>query len=80
MGSIMFGYGGANAFPNIQNNMQDRTKFKKCVLIAFAILLFIYFPVGFMGYYEFGDNINENILLQVHGICVTITKFLFPFQ
>ncbi|CAL4149279.1 unnamed protein product, partial [Meganyctiphanes norvegica] len=80
VGSIMFCFGGAVVFPSIQNDMADRTKFNYSILIAFAVLLLIYLPVGVLGYYEFGNWVNVNILLQIFGPSVTITKALFLFN
>jgi len=80
IGSIMFCFGGAVAFPNIQNDMADRSKFNHSIVIAFSVLLCLYLPVGFLGYYEFGNWVNVNILLQITGPSVTITKVLFLFN
>ena len=35
-GAILFAFGGSSAYPTIQNDMTDRTKFGKSVLIAFS--------------------------------------------
>ncbi|KAK8746197.1 hypothetical protein OTU49_017293 [Cherax quadricarinatus] len=75
-GTIMFSYGGAVTFPTIQNDMSDRSKFPLAVVIAFATLLVLYVPVATLGYLEFGEAVNVNILLSVHGPAVTVVRVL----
>lgn len=35
-GAILFAFGGSSVFPTIQNDMTDRTKFWKSILLGFA--------------------------------------------
>ncbi|XP_042887944.1 amino acid transporter AVT1D-like [Penaeus japonicus] len=75
-GTIMFSYGGAVTFPTIQNDMSDRSKFPVAVMIAFAALMVLYLPVAALGYLEFGNSVEVNILLSVHGVAVQVTRVL----
>ena len=36
MATILFAFGGASSFPTIQNDMADRTKFGKSVLVGYV--------------------------------------------
>ena len=40
--SIMFAFAGASTFPTIQADMKNKDQFPKAVVIAMAILCFIY--------------------------------------
>ncbi|KAG8295869.1 amino acid transporter AVT1C-like [Homalodisca vitripennis] len=66
-GTILFSYGGAATFPTIQNDMAHREKFPISAAIGFTIVLSLYMPVVLGGYFVFGDNIKDNILLSLHG-------------
>ena len=35
------------------------------VLIAYIVVALCYFPVAFVGYYVFGDNVEDNILISL---------------
>lgn len=35
-GTLLFAFGGASTFPTIQNDMEDKNKFSKSVMIAFT--------------------------------------------
>ncbi|XP_076030195.1 uncharacterized protein LOC143018586 isoform X2 [Oratosquilla oratoria] len=73
-GAILFSFGGAAVFPTIQNDMQDRSKFGKSVLVAFGVILSLYLPVSIAGYGVFGTNVNDNILMNVEGIAVNVAR------
>ncbi|KAG7175970.1 Amino acid transporter AVT1D-like [Homarus americanus] len=75
-GTIMFSYGGAITFPTIQNDMADRSKFPYAVVIAFATLIVMYVPLAVLGYMEFGNQVDVNVLLSVHGPAVTVVRVL----
>ncbi|XP_050526975.1 uncharacterized protein LOC126897437 [Daktulosphaira vitifoliae] len=70
-GTILFAYGGASAFPTIQNDMFQREKFPKSVLIAFIIIMSLYFPIVTGGYFVYGDRINTNIMLSLNETWIT---------
>ncbi|XP_071547546.1 LOW QUALITY PROTEIN: uncharacterized protein [Panulirus ornatus] len=75
-GTIMFSYGGAVTFPTIQNDMSDRSKFSLAIVIGFTALLLLYVPLATLGYLEFGDEVNVNVLLSVQGPAVTVVRVL----
>ncbi|XP_050430990.1 uncharacterized protein LOC126839630 isoform X2 [Adelges cooleyi] len=70
-GTILFSYGGASAFPTIQNDMFQREKFPKSVLIAFIIIMALYVPIVLGGYLVYGDKINQNIALSLSPTWLT---------
>lgn len=71
-GSILFAFGGSSVFPTIQNDMGDRALFGRSVIIAFAGLLLMYFPVAVTGYAVIGYEVKGNILLDVNTDLVII--------
>ncbi|XP_075229576.1 uncharacterized protein LOC142329123 isoform X2 [Lycorma delicatula] len=76
-GVILFAYGGASTFPTIQNDMIEREKFSKSVVIGFTVILCLYLPVAFGGYVVYGDIVNANILLSLsRGILVSTANIL----
>ncbi|XP_071531714.1 uncharacterized protein [Panulirus ornatus] len=64
-GAILFAFGGASAFPTIQNDMRDRSQFGKSVVFGFAAILSLYLPVTAAGYAVQGIDVGDNILLTV---------------
>ncbi|CAL4084208.1 unnamed protein product, partial [Meganyctiphanes norvegica] len=64
-GAILFAFGGASVFPTIQNDMADRSKFGKGVIVGFIIILSLYLPVAVTGYAQIGNAVASNILLSV---------------
>ncbi|CAL4105400.1 unnamed protein product, partial [Meganyctiphanes norvegica] len=64
-GAILFAFGGAAVFPTLQNDMADRSKFGKGVIVGFAIILSLYLPVAVTGYARIGNDVESNILLSV---------------
>ncbi|KAB7500325.1 hypothetical protein Anas_03092 [Armadillidium nasatum] len=71
-GTILFSFGGASVFPTIQNDMKNRSDFWKSVILSFAVILLLYFPVGVLAFVLIGDNLNDNVLLSV-GPSVIVT-------
>ncbi|RXG54760.1 Lysine histidine transporter 1 [Armadillidium vulgare] len=53
-----------SVFPTIQNDMKDRTKFWKSVVIGFATILTLYFPIALFGYIYIGDAVSDNVILS----------------
>ncbi|KAK7865356.1 hypothetical protein R5R35_006837 [Gryllus longicercus] len=64
-GTILFSFGGASTFPTIQNDMLQRDKFSKSVIIGFIVILILYLPVAAGGYAVYGDSVNTNIILNL---------------
>lgn len=64
-GTILFSFGGAATFPTIQNDMFEREKFYKSVIIGFFAVLLLYLPVAAGGFYAYGDSVQTNILLNL---------------
>ncbi|XP_014248176.1 amino acid transporter AVT1A-like isoform X2 [Cimex lectularius] len=80
-GIILFSFGGASTFPTIQNDMVDRTKFKKSVIGAFCAILLLYLPIAYGGYFIYGDNTNSNIVLSLNkGMYVTLANVCMAFH
>ncbi|KAG0724216.1 Amino acid transporter AVT1C [Chionoecetes opilio] len=71
-GSILFAFGGAAVFPTIQNDMRNREKFWKSVVLGFTGILSLYLPVALVGYIKIGDAVESNILLSVEMTTVVI--------
>jgi len=64
-GSIMFAFAGASTFPTIQADMRDRKKFHISACIAMAILFLIYFPMAAAGYFSYGKDVADNVVLSL---------------
>lgn len=71
LGTIVFAYGGHNIVMEIQATMpstQDKPSKKpmwKGVIAAYIVIAVCYLPVALVGYYIFGNDLNENILLTL---------------
>lgn len=75
-GSILFALGGASLFPTVQNDMKNRSEFGSSVIITFLVLLSLYWPMTVICYGTLGDAVEDNILMSVNGVAVTITQAL----
>lgn len=64
-GTVMFAYGGTASFPTFQNDMKDKRKFPKSVLIGFIMLIILYAPIAIIGFMAFGDDTNKNIIINL---------------
>jgi vesicular inhibitory amino acid transporter len=66
-GTIMFAYCGQCAFPTIQHDMRQPTKFPKAIVRSYAAMFFYYLPVSILGYivYGFDALANEDSILPV---------------
>ncbi|XP_014247204.1 amino acid transporter AVT1A-like isoform X1 [Cimex lectularius] len=64
-GIILFSFGGASTFPTIQNDMLNRTRFKRSVFGAFCVILLLYLPISIGAFFIYGDNTNANIVLSL---------------
>ncbi|RWS11117.1 amino acid transporter ANT1-like protein [Dinothrombium tinctorium] len=76
-GTIMFAYGATASFPTFQNDMRKRHKFPTAVIIAFIVLLALYIPIASVGYYVYGDLVEENVILTLEdGLNKTVIEIL----
>uniref|UniRef100_A0A6A7GB99 Lysine histidine transporter 2-like n=1 Tax=Hirondellea gigas TaxID=1518452 RepID=A0A6A7GB99_9CRUS len=71
--AILFAFGGASAFPTLQNDMEDRRDWWKSVCVGFSVILSLYMPVAVSGYVIIGVDVEDNIMGSVsEGILVII--------
>lgn len=64
-GTILFAFGGASCFPNIQVDMKQPDKFPLAVVLGILAVLTLYFPVCATSYFLLGDKLeatNGNII------------------
>ncbi|XP_045474217.1 amino acid transporter AVT1J-like [Harmonia axyridis] len=64
-GAILFAFGGASTFPTIQNDMKEKNKFGTSVIMAFILIIMLYFPIAIGGYLIFGDQVADNIAVSL---------------
>ena len=69
---------GASAFPNFQNDMKDKSKFPKAVVMAYTGLVVLNIAVAGSGYGIYGDNVANNVIDNLKpGTLTTIIQFCF---
>eukprot|EP01135_Chromosphaera_perkinsii_P011667 Nk52_evm5s2473 gene=Nk52_evmTU5s2473 len=61
-GTMMLSYGSHSVFPAVQREMPTQHHFKKSVAVAFPIIFSFYVVVSTIGYYTYGDAVEDNIL------------------
>ncbi|KAI2808462.1 hypothetical protein BLOT_006406 [Blomia tropicalis] len=67
-GTILFAFGGASAFPNFQNDMKEKDKFPRAVILGYIVL----------GYAAMGFNASESIIDDLGtGAIITIVEICF---
>ncbi|XP_041999636.1 lysine histidine transporter 1-like [Salvia splendens] len=72
MGTIAFAYGGHNVIMEIQATMPStphrpsKKPMWKGAVVAYVIVALCYFPVATIGYWKFGNAVDENILITLH--------------
>ncbi|KAJ8569688.1 hypothetical protein K7X08_006265 [Anisodus acutangulus] len=72
LGNVAFAYAGHNVVLEIQATIPStpekpsKKAMWKGVLTAYIIVALCYFPVAFIGYWVFGNGVNDNILLTLH--------------
>ncbi|KAM3968631.1 os protein [Aphomia sociella] len=71
-GTIMFAFGGASTFPTIQNDMADKTKFKKSLQYSFLAILAIYLPIAITGYAVYGESAASNVSTSLSSTPLTL--------
>ncbi|KAL8142347.1 hypothetical protein V2J09_015379 [Rumex salicifolius] len=71
LGDVAFAFAGHNVVLEIQATIPSTTDkpskkaMMKGVYVAYAIVALCYFPVGFIGYWIFGNTVEDNILLSL---------------
>lgn len=66
-GLLLFAFGGAGAFPNIQIDMKKRAYFGFAALTGMTSLLVVYVPTAVLAYMTFGSTISGNVLNNLPG-------------
>ncbi|XP_057416178.1 lysine histidine transporter 2 [Lotus japonicus] len=71
MGEVAFSYAGHNVVLEIQATMPStpekpsKKPMWKGVVVAYIGVAFCYLPVAFIGYYVFGNSVDDNILITL---------------
>ncbi|KAE8688172.1 Lysine histidine transporter-like 1 [Hibiscus syriacus] len=71
LGEIGFAYAGHNVVLEIQATMPSTLEkpskhpMWRGVIVAYIIVAMCYFPVAFVGFWAFGNSVNDNILLTL---------------
>ncbi|KAK3578875.1 hypothetical protein CHS0354_010235 [Potamilus streckersoni] len=85
-GTMCFAFGGHPSFPTFQEDMQEKKKFWKAVIVGYILVLVMYVPVSTTAYFVYGDDIKDNILHTVskgplnYTMTILLTlHFLFGF-
>ncbi|KAL2928682.1 Lysine histidine transporter 1 [Bienertia sinuspersici] len=71
LGTVAFAFSGLNIVLEIQASIPStpdkpsKTPMWKGSLLAYIIIALCYFPVPFVGYYAFGENVDDNVLLSL---------------
>ncbi|KAL2897959.1 Lysine histidine transporter 1 [Bienertia sinuspersici] len=71
LGTVAFAFSGHNIVLEIQASIPStpdkpsKTPMWKGSLLAYIIIALCYFPVAFVGYYAFGENVDDNVLLSL---------------
>ncbi|KAG7650179.1 Amino acid transporter transmembrane domain [Arabidopsis thaliana x Arabidopsis arenosa] len=73
LGEMAFAYAGHNVvleiqatIPSTPENPSKRPMWKGAI-VAYIIVAFCYFPVALVGFWTFGNNVEENILKTLRG-------------
>ncbi|KAM6565934.1 hypothetical protein CsatA_025062 [Cannabis sativa] len=71
LGDVAFAYAGHNVVLEIQATIPStpekpsKKPMWKGVLVAYAVVALCYFPVALIGYYVFGNSVDDNILITL---------------
>lgn len=85
LGEIAFAYAGHNVVLEIQATMPSTPEkpskgpMWKGVIVAYLIVAICYLPVALIGYWAFGNSVNDNILLTLEnptGLIATANIFV----
>ncbi|WCJ36223.1 Transmembrane amino acid transporter family protein [Euphorbia peplus] len=72
LGDVAFAYAGHSVVLEIQATIPStpekpsKKPMWKGVVVAYIIVALCYFPVAFIGYWAFGSNVEDNILISLH--------------
>ncbi|RDX58545.1 Lysine histidine transporter 1, partial [Mucuna pruriens] len=86
LGDVAFSYAGHSVVMEIQatipstKEMPSKKPMWKGVILAYIGVAFCYFPVAFIGYYMFGNTVDDNILITLeHPPWLIATANFFVF-
>ncbi|XXG62311.1 hypothetical protein AAC387_Pa05g0688 [Persea americana] len=71
LGDVAFAYAGHNVVFEIQGTIPStpekpsKKPMWKGVIVAYIIVAICYFPVALVGYWAFGNSVEDNILLSL---------------
>lgn len=71
MGDVAFAYAGHNVVLEIQATIPSKPgkpskgPMWKGVVVAYIVVALCYFPVALIGYYMFGNRVEDNILISL---------------
>ncbi|KAL2941976.1 Lysine histidine transporter 1 [Bienertia sinuspersici] len=71
LGDVAFAYAGHNVVLEIQATIPSTPEkpskgpMWKGVIVAYIVVAICYFPVALIGYYIFGNNVEDNVLLSL---------------
>lgn len=71
LGDVAFAFAGHNVVLEIQATMPtspekpSKKPMWKGVLVAYIVVALCYFPVAFLGYWAFGNSVEDNILMSL---------------
>ncbi|KAJ4962046.1 hypothetical protein NE237_021956 [Protea cynaroides] len=84
LGNVAFAYAGHNVVLEIQATIPStpekpsKKPMWKGVLVAYIVLSICYFPVAYVGYYVFGNSVDENVLISLeHPTWLIATANIF---
>ncbi|KAL8471101.1 hypothetical protein ACS0TY_028703 [Phlomoides rotata] len=72
LGDVAFAYAGHNVVLEIQATipstpeMPSKIPMWRGVIVAYIVVALCYFPVAFIGYYIFGNQVEDNILMTLN--------------
>lgn len=85
LGDVAFAYAGHNVVLEIQATIPStpgkpsKGPMWKGVLFAYVVVAICYFPVALVGYYVFGNNVEDNILISLSkptGLIIAANAFV----
>jgi amino acid permease len=73
LGDVAFAYAGHNVVLEIQATipstpeMPSKKPMWKGVIVAYIVVALCYFPVALIGYWAFGNRVDDNILITLNN-------------
>ena len=84
LGNVAFAYAGHNVVLEIQATipstpeMPSKKSMWKGVIVAYIVIALCYFPVSLVGYWVFGNDVEDNILMSLQKpIWLVATAIMF---